>query len=164
MAIAISRRLLGAAVFDRLTTLLAAGSDGPLVLVYRGDIVAGDQVDQPQPVETSAAPDPSGRLGPYVVVYSGVGSPGLEPDLGEAGQDLLWSCLLHVSGPYDADTAQTVDRVHAALYRWQPVIAGLSCGLMKPPPGYDPGPLRFDATVQPPRFWTPLQWQVPVTA
>lgn len=163
-AITISRRTLGDLLDARLKARLGAGDDGPLVLVYRGEIVAGDQADQPQPIVTDSAPDPSGRVGPYVVHYTGVGSPGIEVDLAEGGDDLLWSPLLHVSGPYDGDAAQTYDRVHAALYRWQPVLAGFAFGLMKPPPGYDPGPLRRDDKIQPPRFWTPMQMQVAVTA
>lgn len=166
MTITISRRLLGDALDARLKSQLGAGPDGPAVLVFRGDLVT-DEADQPQPIQSGTptpAPDPSGRVGPYVVHYTGVGTPGPEVDLGEDGDDLIWSPLLHISAGYDADAAQTYDRTFAALYRWVPVVAGYGFGLMKPPPGYDPGPLRRqDTPGMPPRFWTPLQMQVQVT-
>ena len=149
----ISRRVITGLLITRLRTLTG-------VTVYRG------RVDDRPPVMVDAlgAPDSLGRVAPYVVHYSGAGSP--EPgdeDLGNQHVDLLYTCQLTLAAGSDEDLDHLADRVVPLVYRWVPPLTGVNSGGFEPPPGYDPGANRRDDTVDPPRYWTPLQLQLVVT-
>lgn len=149
----ISRKVLGDLLDARLKTLTG-------VTVYRGEVPG-----KPPVIQTNGTPDPSGRTAPYVVFFSSPGTPGVddEIDVADLHEDLLWSVQLICSAGYEADLDYLVDRVWGVLYRWSPEVDGLECGPMKPPPGYDPGPARRNDNVTPPRHWTPMQFQLPIT-
>lgn len=147
----IARKTLGDALVERLELLDGIG-------VYPGEVPP-----DPPVITVGAVPDPAGRIAPYVVVYGGAGLPDLEPDLGDGNVDLLWSFQTTVAAGYEADALHAVDRVFDQLYRWSPAVSGLVCGRVKPPPGFDPGPVLRDDKKTPPRFWLPLQWQLRVT-
>lgn len=150
----IPRKKLGDLVIAHAETLTG-------VKVYRG------QVDSALPIiQTNGANDPSGRVAPYLVFYLGAGAPSLEEDVADANVDLLWSFQVNCAAGFEQDCARLIDRVDALFYRWSPPrgsIPGLVFGRMKPPPGYDPGPVRLNDAVNPPRFWLPRQYQLPVT-
>lgn len=151
----IRRKVLGDLLEAHLTAGLVAGPGVPLVSVYRGEVPKG------QPPEM---PDAPGRIAPYVVLFDGVGLPDIEPDLGGQNVDLRWSAQMIVGAGFLPDCAATVDRICDLVYRWTPALGnGLAAGRMEPPPGYDPGPLRRNDSVSPPRWWTPLQWRIDVT-
>jgi hypothetical protein len=146
---AIRRKVLGD-LFEARMKLLTG------VTIYRGEI----------PTDPPAIPDdPSGRVAPYVVIFGSAGSPDIDPDLGDENDDLLWTAHLICSAGWEADAQQLIDRIHSHIYRWSPTTTGgVSFGRLRPPPGYDPGPVRCNETVKPPRFWSPLQYQLPLTA
>lgn len=149
----IRRKVLGDLFEDHLTAGLVAGPGAPKVWVYRGEVPSDHQL----------LPDESGRIAPYVVLFDGVGSPDIEPDLGGQNVDLRWSCQMIVGAGFQVDCSATVDRIYDLAFRWSPAVPGLAAGRMAPPPGYDPGPLRRNDSVSPPRWWTPLQWRLDVT-
>lgn len=150
----IRRKVLGDLVDTQLKTITG-------LKVFRGE------VNEPLPlIQKGNGPDPSGRVAPYVVHYTGAGSHDVagERDVADTHEDLLWTVHLIVAAGYDADCAHIIDRVDAALFRWTPpASAGIAFGQMRPPPGYDPGPIRINEQVRPTRFWLPLQYQLPVT-
>lgn len=147
MSSSIRSKFLTDAVLARLTTLVG-------VTVYRSE------VDTSPPV----LPD-SGRVGPYVVVYPFPGKPGqYGQDLGNTGDDLEYTCQLTCAAGFATDCEALVDRVHHLMYVWAPTIAGIVLGTFVPPPGYDPGPVRADTTITPPRFSVPLQYRLTATA
>lgn len=152
-AVSIRRKVLGDLFEKHLRTGLVAGPGFPEVSVYRGEV----------PKDIPLLPE-SGRIAPYVVLFDGVGRPDIEPDLAGVNVDLRWSAQMIVGAGWQADCSATVDRICDLAYRWSPVIPGIAAGRMEPPPGYDPGPLRRNDSVSPPRWWTPLQWRVDVTA
>lgn len=153
-AVTIRRKVLGDMLEGHLRTGLVAGPGVPAVSVYRGEVPKG---------EPPLLPDDSGRIGPYVVLFDGVGTPDIEPDLAGQNVDLRWSSQMIVGAGWQADCSATVDRICDLVYRWSPSIPGLAAGRTEPPPGYDPGPLRRNDSVSPPRWWTPLQWRLDVT-
>lgn len=155
----LSRRLLGDAAATRLGTVPGT----PVIKVYRGEIRNPDGTTDPPLTQSGAGPDPARRVAPYVVLYSGVGSPDLEPDLEGGNVDLSWPVHLIVGAGFEPDLLNTVDRIHAWVHGWQPIVAGLVCGQLRPPSGFDPGPPRHNTQVSPSRWWTPLQYVVPVT-
>lgn len=144
----IRRKVLGDQLFARLSAL-----PGPqAVTVYRGEV-------DPKP---PTMPD-SDRVAPYVVLFDGSGPTNLEPDLGGQNEDLRWTPQITVAAGFPADCTQLVDRVCSWVYRWTPVVTGLSAGPLEPPPGYDPGQVRPDRTVSPIRYFLPMQWQLDIT-
>jgi hypothetical protein len=144
----IRRKELG----DQLEARLKALPGSPAVTVYRGE------VDEHPPTY----PD-SDRVAPYVVLFDGTGTVNLEPDLAYRNEDLAWTPQITIAAGFSPDCVQLVDRVCAWVYRWSPVLEGVAAGLLEPPPGFDPGPVRIDRTVSPPRFFVPTQWRVDVT-
>jgi hypothetical protein len=152
----ISRRVL---LNQTVTRLEALPGPGPTVTVYKGEIPA-----EPPVIITAGNPDPSGRVAPYAVVYVLGGSPDIEPDLGDANDDLATGIQVTVAAGYEEDALATIDRIHAHLYRWTPNLgSGVIAGRMRPPPGFDPGPVRRDDQPKPPRFWLPLLYTLTAT-
>lgn len=151
---AVPRKKLGDLVEARAKTL--AG-----VTVYRGEVPG-----KPPVIQTGGAADSSGRVAPYVVLYTGAGTPSDELDVADAAVDLVWSWQVTCVAGYEADCGRLVDRVDELFYRWTPdrgAIDGLNFGRTKPPLGFDPGFIRRDEAVTPNRFWLPLQYLLPVT-
>lgn len=130
------------------------------VTVFRGEVPA-----KPPLIQTAGQDDPSGRIAPYVAFFPSAGRAGIDDefDLANVHEDLVWTVQLLCAAGYAADLDALIDRVWAAIFRWTPVSDGLAFGAMEPPPGYDPGPMRRNDNVTPPRFWTPMQFQLPVT-
>lgn len=149
----ISRKQLADLVEKRLRDNLTNAT------VYRGEVP-----DKPPVIQTAGKDDPSGRIAPYVVLYTGAGNPTVEADLGRGGVELDWSFQTNCVAGYDADCGRLVDRVTDLLFRWVPQLDGHAFGLIEPPPGFDPGPIRRqDLTGIPPRFFAPLQWRLSIT-
>lgn len=123
------------------------------VAYYRSEVV-----DNPPPLSDSD------RVGPYVVLYPFPGKPGPGGDLANASVDLDYGCQVTCVAGYSQDCEYLVDRVHGLLNNWQPTVAGIVLGTFRPPSGYDPGPVRVDRTITPPRFNVPLQYRLTATA
>lgn len=107
--------------------------------------------------------DTDGHVQRYWVLHPFGGSPSLERDLAEAGVDLLWTFQVTVAAGFARDVYALATRIDEALYRWSPSVSGYVCGLLRPPPGFEPGPARKDTSVKPHRFWLPLQYQTTIT-
>lgn len=152
--VGISRKKLADLVEQRLTDGLAGRAT-----VYRGEVP-----DKPPVIQTGGSDDPSGRVAPYVVLFTGAGNPIIEATLAGCGVEVDWSFQTNCVAGYDADCGRLIDRVHDLLFHWAPVLDGHAFGWIEPPPGFDPGPVRRqDFAGLPPRFFTPLQWRLPTT-
>lgn len=145
MSSTIRSQLLTDAVFARLNTI--AG-----ITWYRIEVP-----DNP-PVLSG-----SDRVAPYGVLYPFPGNPGPGGDLGDVSDDLDVTWQVTVAAGFGPDCERAVDRVHQSLYLWTPTVTGVVLGALKPPPGYDPGPVRVDRTIAPPRFSVPLQYRLTAT-
>lgn len=127
--------------------------------VYRAEVPG-----KPPVKVTDSAPDASGRVAPYVVIYPSPGTPTRGGhDLADSHEDLDWLVQLIVAAGYLEDLLHAVDRIDAQLHMWAPTISGISCNGLRPPPGYDPGPSRRNDAVDPPRHWLPLQYRLTAT-
>lgn len=159
MGTPIRRKVLGDLIVTRLGLL-----DG--VTVYRGEIPDVDDAGVPQPLRltTPDGPDPSGRVAPYILFSTGGGNPVIEPSVADCNTELLWSFQTTCVAAYDADAGHLADRVHSQLFRWSPTLLGHVFGAVKPPPGFDPGSVVKDEYPgEPPRFYLPQLWRLPVT-
>ena len=132
------------------------------VTYFRGEVTG----DLPL-METAGAPDPSGRVAPYLIQFSGVGTPYVngERDLADAHEDLTAVHQITCVAGFEDDCLQVADRVHHLMFRWSPTVPGLAFGRMTPPPGYDPGQPRRNDQLRgrPPRYSVPLQYRLDVT-
>lgn len=146
MTTPISRRFLADAVYARLQAELA-GIQG-----YRTE---ADSV----PI----APNSNGRAVQYYVLTVSPGTPTDQQDLGDTAVDLDWLIQVTAAAGEENDVLELVQRLEGALYRWAPVAAGLVCGPLRPPPGYD-ALLQLDRSVQPHRPFVPLQYRSRITA
>lgn len=147
----VSRLALFQASIDRLE---AISGSGPTISVYRGEIPT-----DPPLLKVGTTVDQARRIAPYVVAFPGAGDPIVEPDLAETADELAWPLRLVVAAGYEEDLLDAVDRVHAWLFRWSPVVDGIVCGRFTTPPGFAAGVRRFDQ-VTPIRFEMPLQYQL----
>lgn len=136
-------------VTDAVDARLASLS--PTVDVFRGEV--------------TASPDilPNGRVKSYVVYYPFGPSDGPDANVGDTVTDLTYTCQITCVAGFEADCEYLVDQVAGLMNRWTPTVAGLVFGRFRPPPGYDPGPVRRDDTVKPVRFWVPLQYRITAT-
>ncbi|VXC44129.1 hypothetical protein [Nocardioides sp. AX2bis] len=110
--------------------------------------------------------DADGRVSPYVVLYPGLGRVRDAEDTvtGSSSADLaLLFQLTCVAGVADA-LLDLFDAVHDQVHLWSPGIAGIGGGRFRTPPGYDPGPMRRNDQANPPRFWSPMQYQLDTTS
>jgi hypothetical protein len=114
--------------------------------------------------EPTNVPNTSGFTVPHIALYPGTGTPSVEQDIADTAVDLDWLLQITVAGGYVDDVLALATRVDAAFYRWTPTVTGLVCGPLKPPAGYDPGPVRFDRDVTPHRPFLPLQYTTRITA
>jgi hypothetical protein len=138
-------RLLANAVLASLQTL-------PGVTVYDGEVGTAPPV----------VADGTGRVKPYAVVYGTPGQPHPEDFNALVAADLDWMVQVTVAGGYQPDTLQAVHAVRLLLQGAVMVVAGVTCGpLMQV---NDPGPLRRDDAEVPPRFYSPLQFQLLATS
>lgn len=106
----------------------------------------------------------SDRVAPYAVLYPFPGNPGPGGDLGNVSDDLDYTCQVTVAAGFVQDCEAMVDKVHNKMYLFTPTVAGAVLGQMIPPVGYDPGPIRIDRTITPPRSSLPLQYRCVATA
>lgn len=143
----IDRTVLNAALWDQLATVSGATK-------WAGEPTL------PLPL----VPGSDGRVAPYLVFWPSFGTPSDEQNLNDTSVDVDWLIQVTCAAGTDDAVAALATRVDAALYRWVPVINGLVCGPMKPPSGYDPGPIRLDRNVNPHRPFLPLQYRSIITA
>jgi hypothetical protein len=99
----------------------------------------------------------------YWVLHPWPGNPDVERDLADNGIALDWGFQLTVAAGYSRDVLDLLTRVEAALFRWTPVIDGYECGRLRPPPGFNPGPVQVDRDFTPHRYWLPLQYQTTIS-
>lgn len=107
-------------------------------------------------------PGSDGRVVPYYVVHPAVGSIDAELDLADTIVAIDWPVQVTCAAGYVLDLPALVDRVHAALYRWEPAVTGLVCGPFAPPPGYQ-APFLLDRDISPHRPYVPLQYVTSIT-
>lgn len=114
------------------------------------------------PGQVPLLPRGGGRIAPYAVIHPSPGRADLggnaEADAGSHGA--LWSGQINLTAGYTNDLLDALDQVIPYLHLWSPQVPGLSCGLLRPPEGADPGPVRRNDTAKPPRVWTPTPWQL----
>lgn len=158
---AISRRLLLVSIAGRLQTVSNATG-------YVGQIGAKNGLDP----EVAAPADPPVkvpgtdlRVKPYFILEPGVGRP-LADEASAAGpvdtfRDLDAPWTVRAAAGDVNDLLALIDRIDAALNGWapDPGIPGVVTGPLVPQPGYQP-PLLPDNGVNPPRFFTPLQYRL----
>lgn len=140
------QQLISDAVNDRLLTL------APSIDVFRGELTTSPVI----------VPE-TGRVAPYLVHYPFGRADGPDPNVGDIVTDLTYTNQITCVAGFEADCEYVVDQVDGLMNRWTPTVTGLVFGRFRPPPGYDPGPVRRDDTVKPVRFWVPLQYRVTAT-
>lgn len=129
----------------------------PGLTVYVGEV----------PGDVTVQPNSGGRVEPYAVIFPSAGRPNVTANLEaslEGGGDFLWTGQITFTAGYVADLMDTLDQAIPLLHLWSPDVPGLSCGLMRPPIGFDSGPARRNDTALPPRHSTPTLWQLHVTS
>jgi hypothetical protein len=134
-------RLLAGAVVTALT-----GTPG--LTVYDGE------VDPEPPVMA----DGTGRVRPYAVVYGSPGQPHPEEFNPLVVVDLDWMVQVTVAGGYQPDTLQAIHSVRSLLEGRVIIVSGIICGPLTQV--NDPGSIRRDDDEVPPRFYSPLQFQL----
>jgi hypothetical protein len=139
------QKLITDAVVARANTLTN-------LVVFRGE------VDRQLPTLTN-----SDRVNRYAVIHPFGRTGGPDPNLGDATGDLTYGFQINCVAGFEADCEFLVDQVDALFNRWIPTVVGLVFGAFRPPPGYQPGAIRPNDNVKPPRFWLPLQYQIVAT-
>lgn len=114
------------------------------------------------PVDVPTISD-QGHVARYWVLHPFGGTPHFEQDLADRSVDLDATFQITCAAGFPRDAIALATDVHAALYRWTPTIANHTCGPLKPPDGYEPGPPRPDKDFKPYRFWVPLQYRTTIT-
>lgn len=109
--------------------------------------------------EPVAVMDGDNKAHPYVAVYPSPGTPDRAP-LATAATGLLWSFQTTCAGGDVTRALRALTRTRTQLEGQRLVVDGLVVGVLHEREFYDPGPLRQDTDVAPPRWWTPLQWDV----
>lgn len=139
--------------------LITEATKARLIAVTGRDVYVGEVPEKVRVIEN----DPTGRVVPYVFFVPTGGTPHPDVDLGDANTDLVYTAHITAVAAYVADLDNLIDVIHAGMYRWAPVLAGVSMGSFRPPEGYDPGPHRKENDVSPPRFSSPLIYQLAAT-
>lgn len=119
----------------------------------------------PQGEDPPLAPDPNPRkvIAPYVVIHPFAGHRPADQSLTGETRDLVVGWQIDCVAGWTDDVLALYDRVDALLLLWSPVIPGLVCGRLTPPPGFDPGPVQSDTVVTPTRSSLPAEYHVTVT-
>lgn len=148
----ISRRALGNAIGARLLTVThATGYYGQIGRLLDGTLGPG-----PQPKSSTDL-----RVQPYFIVFPGLGSPvDDQVDLGDSNVDLDWPFGITAAGGDAEDVIALVDRIHDAIFRWAPTVAGVQCGPIRVPAGYRVDRLLADRNTTPERLYLPLLYQL----
>lgn len=140
-----ARLAVAEAIETRLSTLTGLS-------VYVGEVPG-----QP-PVQDNSG----GRVAPYAVIFPSPGRPDVNPGLEatfETGGDFLWTGQITFTAGYAADLLDTLDQA-IPLLQFSPEVPGLDCGFLRPPPGFNAGPIRRNDTALPPRCSTATLWQL----
>lgn len=152
----ISRRLLSNAMATR--ALGVTNATGYVGQVGAMNGLPGNDDTTPADPPTKGAGDL--RVQPYFILFSAVGVPGSELDLGDSLVDLDWPIQITAAGGDIDDVLALVDRIHNLFWRWTPAAAdGVICGPLRVPDGWNPGVLT-DRQFTPHRFYVPLRYQL----
>jgi hypothetical protein len=122
------------------------------LVVFRGE------VDGPIPLIAN-----SDRVARYLVVYPLGPADGPDGALDDQPVDGTYAWQINCVAGFFADCEILIGKVDAQFNRWTPAVTGVVCGAMRPPAGYQPGAIRPNTEVQPPRYWLPLQYQTVAT-
>lgn len=160
----VSRRAIANAIATRLVGVThATGYYGQIgrplpsqQLIDAGGTIPAD----PQPKNK---PNGDMRVRPYFVFYPGAGGPGPDADLGDCNVDVTLAFAITAAAGDIEDLLALVDRIVDRLHRWTPTVAGVVCGRIAFPPGYEPGPLLVDDTFKPERLYVRLPFQITAT-
>lgn len=155
----IPRRLIAVAVATRLVGVTNATG-------YFGQISAKNGLPTgPTPPATPPSKSATdNRVAPYFIVEPGAGAPTGEADLGDTYVDAETLFTIRAAAGDIQDLLALIERIDARLYRWSPGVITTAdgpvvCGPLRPPASYVP-PLLLDQTMQPPRHFAPLQYQL----
>lgn len=112
--------------------------------------------------EPTAAMDKDGRAHPYAAVYAGAGN--LSGDaLAGAQTELDWPFQVTCAGGDPDRARRAITRVRARLVGHELTVDGLTVGRIVEDPSVQPGPLRIDREVAPPRWYTPMMFRLQAT-
>ncbi len=127
--------------------VLKAIAPGPLPAAFLG-VHDGEVTTPPH--------DANQRVHPYVVLYPGPGTP-VAAALCRDYDDLWWDFQVTCVGGTPTGALWARDKVTAALTNAGLAVAGRF--VIVRPDGHDPGPMRRDDDLTPPRFWVPTGWR-----
>jgi hypothetical protein len=105
----------------------------------------------------------SGHVQRYWVLHPFAGTSVTDQDFAGISVDIDWTFQLTLAAGYSRDVYALVDLVRSLFHRWAPEVEGYVCGELRPPPGFDPGPVRLDRDVEPYRPYLPLQFRTTIT-
>jgi hypothetical protein len=140
-----------------LTDAVKARADA-LVPSLSGLVVFRGEVDGDIPLIPN-----SDRVGRYLVIYPLGPAEGPDGALVDQPVDGTYGFQINCVAGFFVDCEFLVGKVDDWFNRWIPSVTGVVCGALKPPPGYQPGAIRPNTQVQPPRYWLPLQYQTVAT-
>lgn len=103
--------------------------------------------------EPQARMDSDGRAHPYAAVYVTPGTPVDRALAAYSGHVVGWQVT--AAGGDAERCRRAVDRVRAGLVDQWITVGGVDRQILELE-GYDPGPMRVDQAVTPPRSWVPL--------
>lgn len=110
------------------------------------------------------AGDPAGRVVPYYVLHPFGGNAAAERALDDStAVDLDWAIQITCAAGFPMDALAVAQKVDAALFRWR-LGTPMTSTPLRPPDGYDPGPVQVDRDTSPHRFWLPLQYRTTISA
>lgn len=131
-----------------LTRAVAALFDSAVGLTFYRSIV-----DPPPPV------DANGVVMAYAVLHPQPGDATTGSLTHQPGQ-LVWGFHLTAAGGDDNYCGFAVDQIRARVDGRTLTVSGVKVGLMQPPFGAIPPPMRPDLNVAPPRLFVPLEYRV----
>lgn len=108
--------------------------------------------------------DPARRVVGYYVLYPFGGNPAAERAIDDhVDVDVQWGLQITCAGGFVNDALSIAQRVESALFGWR-LGTPMASGKLRPPDGYDPGPVQVDRDTSPHRFWVPLQYGTTISA
>lgn len=159
MGSGLPRRVVTSALIARLNEV-----GNVTVYLRRVGYVLGSVVEVPPPTVS----DTDRRVRPYVVVHPSPGTPGPDQRLDSSSVGRVYGPQITCVVGDEVALDVLVDAVTDRLDGWRPVFAApyasVDVGRFRSLRGFDPGPGRRDDDVTPARFWTPLQYRLPVYA